>query len=169
MQSQINIIPQYETKKILAKLKENYGISSFPENSKLAMRGKEKIFLFTGNINEKQISEIDSIAQIEGLGVYFGKYDDKNNIRLTIEGTQLFKNQITRNIVELKNKSQAEEWMMGRELLWEDIEKAISLNSNTPSGGRVTSRLEVSDGGEQCSRVSPQNQERVSLRGGVGS
>jgi len=114
--NQINTLNELETKKILTKLNEQFGISSFPKNSLLAMRGKERIYLFTGNLDEKQIPQIENIANIEGIGVYFAKLDDKNNIRLTIEGTQLFKDQITKNIVELNSTSQAEEWMMGREL-----------------------------------------------------
>lgn len=159
MQPQINLLSQQETKKILAALRENYGISFFPKNSKLAMRGKEKIFLFTGNLDEKQISQIQKITMIEGLGVYFAKLDDQENIRLTIEGVQIFQNQITKNIVELNSASQVEEWMMGRELLWEDLrsKEANSFNSiNSPlMGGRTTSRLgSLRDGGGVGSRVT---------------
>ncbi len=151
MQPQINLLSQHETKKILAALKENYGISSFPKNSKLAMRGKEKIYLFTGNIDEKQIKKIESITPIEGTGIYFAKLDDKNNIRLTIEGTQLFQNQITKNIVELNSASQVEEWMMGRELLWEDL----------IDNSRTTNKTSNTIGWDEISGGTPNKSEKL--------
>ncbi len=160
MNPEIKILNEPELKKIFDKLNNNYGIdmSTLPKNSKLIQRGKEKIFLFTGYIDEKEIQKLKEFSSIELIGLTIGKIDlfdnnKKEDIRLTLEGTHIFKNSISKNIVELSDLKLIEEWMMGRELLFEDIENAISLNSNTPSGGRVTSRLEVSDGGGVGSRV----------------
>ena len=81
--------------------------------------GGERIFLFQGDFNEKEIKNLGGLTQIERIGVYFAKIikdkSGKKYIRLSIEASQILKNQITKNIFEL-NKEQAEKWMMGQEL-----------------------------------------------------
>ena len=92
----------------LKKLNEQFGIEEIP--FKIAHLGKERIILFSGDASEDGIFLIDDVARIEGVGVYFAKIDEKTgDIRLSIEGTQLLKNQITKNIFEL-TEEQAEQW-----------------------------------------------------------
>ncbi|MCK9567964.1 hypothetical protein M0R72_03335 [Candidatus Pacearchaeota archaeon] len=103
-----------EKEKLLGQLEEQFGITEIPW--KIAHLGKERIVLFSGDLSENEIFKIDDIARIEGVGIYFAKIDEKTgDIRLSIEGTQLLKEQITKNIFEL-NKEQAEQWMLGQEL-----------------------------------------------------
>lgn len=103
-----------EKEKLLQQLEEHFGITEIPW--KIAHLGKERIVLFSGNLSENEIFEIDKIARIEGVGIYFAKIDERTgDIRLSIEGTQLLKEQITKNIFEL-TEEQAEQWMLGQEL-----------------------------------------------------
>ena len=105
---------QQEKERLLKQLHQQFGIKEIPW--KIARLGKERVILFSGEISEKEIQAIDNIARIEGIGMYFAKIDEKTkDIRLSIEGSQLLQNQITRNIFELDEK-QAEQWMMGQEL-----------------------------------------------------
>jgi len=55
-----------------------------------------------------------SYTQVERVGIYFAKVIN-DEIRLSIEGVQILKDQITKNIFEL-NQEQAKEWMQGQEL-----------------------------------------------------
>lgn len=116
---QIKMIPlkflnKSEKEKLVRQLNEQFGIKEIPWE--IARLGKERIILFSGKVSEKEIQILDRFARIEGVGVYFAKIDEKtNDLRLSIEGTQLLKNQITKNIFELDEK-QAEEWMMGQDL-----------------------------------------------------
>jgi NOL1/NOP2/fmu family ribosome biogenesis protein len=103
-----------EKEKLLGQLEEQFGITEIPW--KIAHLGKERIVLFSGDLSEEEIYLIDDIARIEGVGIYFAKIDENTgDIRLSIEGTQLLKEQITKNIFEL-NAEQAEQWMLGQEL-----------------------------------------------------
>jgi len=103
-----------EKEKLLGQLEEQFGITEIPW--KIAHLGKERIVLFSGDLSENEIFQIDDIARIEGVGIYFAKIDENTgDIRLSIEGTQLLKEQITKNIFEL-NAEQAEQWMLGQEL-----------------------------------------------------
>jgi NOL1/NOP2/fmu family ribosome biogenesis protein len=107
-------LTKQEKEKMVKQLDEQFGIKEVHEQ--IARLGKERIILFSGEVSEKEIQILDRFARIEGVGVYFAKIDEKtNDIRLSIEGTQFLKNQITKNIFEL-NEKQAEEWMMGQDL-----------------------------------------------------
>ncbi len=110
----LKFLNQQEKERLLKQLDQQFGIKEIPW--KIARLGKERIILFSGEISEKEIQRIDRIARIEGIGIYFAKIDEKaKDIRLSIEGSQLLQNQITKNIFELDEK-QAEQWMMGQEL-----------------------------------------------------
>ena len=108
----IKILSEQEKRKIENQLHAQFGIKELP--GKIVMRGEERLFFFTGEIDEDGIRKLEQSAPIEKVGVYFAKLINEE-IKLTIEGTQLLKEQITKGIFQI-NDSQAEEWMMGREL-----------------------------------------------------
>jgi len=101
-----------EKQKIVDKLNKQFGIKEIP--GILSMRGKERLFLFQGDLDAKQIKELEKTIPIERIGVYFAK-TIAEEIKLSIEGIHLLKNQITKNIYEINTK-QMQQWMMGREL-----------------------------------------------------
>jgi len=110
----LKLFNEHEKEKIVKQLNEQFGIKEIPW--KMGKLGKERIILFSGDISEKEIMKMDEFARLEGVGLYFAKIDEKTqDLRLSIEGTQLLKDQITKNIFELDDK-QAEQWMMGQEL-----------------------------------------------------
>src|SRR3989338_7046108 len=108
----IHILSQHETQEILSKLKEQFGINEIP--GILLRIGQERIFLYQGSLDEKEIKEIENTMYIERLGVYFAK-EQEDGIRLSIEGAQILQSQITKNIYELDD-TQLEPWMKGNEL-----------------------------------------------------
>lgn len=110
----LKFLNKQEKERFVSQLREQFGIKDIPYN--IARFGKERIMIFSGDVSEKEIFNLDRIARIEGLGVYFAKIDEKTqDIRLSIEGVHLLQGQITKNIFELDEK-QAEQWMMGQEL-----------------------------------------------------
>jgi len=114
----LKILNQKEKQEILNKLNKQFGIEEIP--GQIIMRGKERLFLYTGSYNEKDLGNISKISIIERVGAYFAKRiqdRDGEKIRLSIEGSQIFSNQITKNIFELSNEKDVEEWMKGHELL----------------------------------------------------
>ncbi len=101
-----------EKERLLKQLSQQFGIKNLP--FKIARLGKKRIIIFSGEISDREVLNIDRVAHIEGIGLYFAK-EEMGGIRLSIEGSQLLKNQITKNIFNLDSK-QAEQWMMGQEL-----------------------------------------------------
>ena len=95
-------------------LRKEFGIEKLPE-CRLYLWGEDRIIAFTGDLSEREIWKISTIASIESLGVYIGK-KDMNGIRLSIEGTHLLQNQINKNIFEITNEKMLEEWMSGADL-----------------------------------------------------
>ena len=108
----LKILNEKEKNKIENQLNAQFGISNI--HGKIAMMGEEKLFFFTGEATEEEIRKIEQATAVEKIGIYFAKLINEE-IKLTIEGSQLLKDQITKGIFEITNE-QAEEWMMGREL-----------------------------------------------------
>ncbi|MEN7982271.1 MAG: hypothetical protein ABFQ65_02400 [Nanoarchaeota archaeon] len=113
MYNPLKILNKHEKQEIENKLKNQFGIKSI--SGILLKRGAERIFLYQGEFTKQEIKKLDYMKiNVERVGVYFCKFQN-NEIRLSIEGTQILKDQITKNIFEL-NKEQAETWMKGGEL-----------------------------------------------------
>ena len=108
----LSILTQKQKQEIEKKLNEQFGISEVP--GIILQLGGERLFLFQGNLTEKEILELAKNVPVERAGVYFAKYFN-DEIRLSLEGVFLLKDQIKKNIFEL-NEKQAEQWMQGSEL-----------------------------------------------------
>lgn len=113
----LHILNKNEKAEIENLLKNRFGIKEIP--GILVKRGAEKIFIFQGSFTEKGIEKLEQWTQIERVGIYFAKsFIDKHreeHIRLSIEGSQILKDQITKNIFELDDKF-VKEWMQGQDL-----------------------------------------------------
>ena len=101
-----------QKKKIIAQLNEQYGIKELPYL--ILQFGQDKLRLFSGNLSISELNILDTNLRIENAGLYFAKIEN-DGIRLTLDGLQILKSQITKNILELTDK-QADEWMKGNDL-----------------------------------------------------
>ncbi len=109
----IKLLAGKERLKFINKLKEQFGIDDI--KGTLLKRGKERVFLFEGDRGKKDIDKLSKATFIERVGVYLAK-EEEMGIRLSIEGSQILKNKITKNIIEL-TKEEMQTWMMGHEVL----------------------------------------------------
>jgi len=101
-----------DKKKIVEQLNRQFGIEELPYL--IIQFGKEKLRLYTGNLSKEELYHLDNEARIETIGLYFAKWEN-NELRLTLDGVQFLKSQITKNILEL-NDRQADEWLRGNDL-----------------------------------------------------
>ena len=109
---EIKILNSKEKKEITKKLNEQFGVEHI--QGALVKSGQDRIFFFSGEISEREIHELEREVPIERVGVYFARI--LNDFpKLSIEGTQILKEQIKKNIFEL-NKEQLDDWMKGRDL-----------------------------------------------------
>lgn len=126
-----------EKERLLRQLNQQFGIKDLPWTP--ARLGKERIIVFSGNISGREVLNLDRVAHIEGIGLYFAK-EQIDGIRLSIEGSQLLKKQITKNIFELDEK-QAEQWMLGQELNIKTDKKGffvVKFNDDFLGTGKVS-------------------------------
>ncbi len=108
----IKILSKNEKREIERKLDKQFGVKEI--DGMLIKFGKDRIFFFSGKLKEKEIRIIESEIPIERIGVYFARI--MNDFpKLSIEGTQILKEQINKNIFELDEK-QLKDWMSGRDL-----------------------------------------------------
>jgi len=120
----MRIVYKAEKKKILEKL-SYYGITKVPHL--LLKFGKEKIRGYSGDLSIDEIAEIDKTCRIELMGLYlFHEYAEE--VRLSLDALHTFKDQITKNIIELTDQ-QAEQWFRGEDLQIEEIEASKNLGS----------------------------------------
>ncbi len=101
-----------EKEKVKKLLNENYGITDVPYL--LLKFGKEKLRAYSGSLSKEELMALDRTLKIETAGLYFANESD-GDLRLTLDGTQLFKEQILKNILNVDDK-QAENWLKGNEL-----------------------------------------------------
>ena len=114
----LKFIDGKDRKKLLRKLNEQFGIENLLGT--IIKNKQDQFFIFQGNYTRKQIRELEQVANIDRIGIYFTSQLNKE-FRLSIEGTRILKDQITKNIVELTDQ-EAETWIMGHE-----IEKTTNL------------------------------------------
>jgi NOL1/NOP2/fmu family ribosome biogenesis protein len=108
----MKILTSKEKKQILKLLEKQFGINNIP--FEIIKFGEEKFRAFTGNISKQELEILDKELRIENCGLYFATIKN-NELRLTIDGIQLFKDQITKNIQEINDK-QANDWLKGYDL-----------------------------------------------------
>lgn len=108
----IKILSKKEKQEIERKLNEQFGIKEIP--GMLVKSGQDRLFFFSGKITENEINKMSKEVSIERTGVYFARIIN-DFPKLSIEGSQILKEQIKKNIFEL-DKNQLNDWMKGRDL-----------------------------------------------------
>jgi len=112
----LTILNKKQTKEILSLIKKQFN-AEFKSDFAFLKNEKNKIYLINKDISKINLEKI----RINNLGLYFAQLYT-NEIRLSIEGSQLIGPLAKKNILEL-NDSQTKEWMSGSDL---DIDKDYS-------------------------------------------
>jgi NOL1/NOP2/fmu family ribosome biogenesis protein len=108
----MKILTAAQKKKIVKQLQEQYGISEIPH---LFLKfGKEKIRIYSGNFSREELIELQKNLRLENMGLYLAT-QHQEQFRLSLDALQVFKEQITKNILELNDK-QTEQWFKGQDL-----------------------------------------------------
>ena len=99
-----------EVKQLMKRVNEQWGADLTDFFQEFAFfKNKEKIFLVTRNIAEIPFEKL----RLNNAGMYV--IEDRNNeLRLSVEGSQLLGKKATKNIVEL-NKEEIVEWLKGND------------------------------------------------------
>lgn len=111
----IRFLDKKKCEEIYFLLEKQFGVTNF--KSKFLMIGNERIFLYQGEFNEKELDILQEDLPIERIGVYFCKIHE-GELRLSLEGVDILKEKITKGIFNLEDKY-VEEWMSGADLFIE--------------------------------------------------
>lgn len=122
----LNFIKSSEKRRIIEKLKEQFGIQNLPYL--LIKSGKEKIRAFSGHLSKEEIYQISHLTNIEVIGLYLLKEED-NVLRLSIDAIHHLKDQITENIVKI-NHEQLNEWLRGNNLEIQTKKGIVIIKNN---------------------------------------
>ena len=101
-----------EKRDIVKELNEKFGITELPYL--LSESGKEKIRGFSGHLSKDEILELSQMLNVDNLGLYLMK-KERDGLRPGFDATQLLKEQITKNIIEITSE-QFELWIRGKDL-----------------------------------------------------
>ena len=99
-------------KKLIEKLNSQFGITTLPPV--LFETGKERIRGFSGDLTIDELYNLADISNVEFIGLYLFK-QDMEFMRLGFDGALLLKDQIVKNVVNLKDE-QVDKWMNGHNL-----------------------------------------------------
>lgn len=105
----LKILNKKQTKEILSLIKKQFG-AEFKSDFAFLKNEKGKIYLINKDISKINLEKL----RINSLGLYFAETRN-NEIRLSIEGSQLIGPLAKKNILELTEK-QVKEWMQGNDL-----------------------------------------------------
>jgi len=105
----LKFLNKKESGRILNKIKEQFGIKKLDFDYGILQNKQGKIFLISKDVNKIDLSKL----RINELGLYVARLD--KGLRLTIEGSQLFGKNATKNVYEV-NGEEANSWLQGNEI-----------------------------------------------------
>lgn len=112
MKANYEILNSKLVKELIEKLIEQYGAAPTDFKEHGFIRGKDNIYLITKDLSKANLEGM----RVNNLGLYIAEYRlEKNQIRLSIEGSQLIGPAATKNVCEIDTEQRAE-WMKGRDL-----------------------------------------------------
>ena len=104
MEGRYNILNAKETRKIVDRVKENYGIEEI-DMDYIFIKVNDKLFLASNDF--KQLST----ERIHNFGLFFARIVDEG-MKLSIEGSQMIGNYATKNVAELDIEN-IKKWIAG--------------------------------------------------------
>jgi len=105
----LKILNRKKIKEILALIKKKWG-ADFSTELVFLMNNEDKLFLVNKEVFNLNLEKL----RINSIGLYFGEIKS-NELRLSIEGSQMIGNKAKKNFVEL-NKKQAMDWLKGQDI-----------------------------------------------------
>ncbi len=122
---QLDVLNAKEIKALNVTLKEAFGFT-IPKSCTLLRGRKDKINIVNRDIGKLNLAGL----RIERAGLYFCSLD-KYGIRLSIEGSQLFRKEISKNVIEI-TYPQLRLWLFGKDLeLSEEQVEAVGKELGT--------------------------------------
>ncbi|PIN75994.1 hypothetical protein COV18_01055 [Candidatus Woesearchaeota archaeon CG10_big_fil_rev_8_21_14_0_10_37_12] len=111
MKDKYSFMASKEVKQFLKLINDQYGILPKQIKENALVLGKEKIYLITRSIDNISLENL----RINSIGLYIAEVKANEQIRLSIEGSQLIGPIATKNVCEV-NEEQMKEWIQGKDI-----------------------------------------------------
>ncbi len=105
----LKILNNKEIKKILQILEAQFGFKEKLDYVFL-MNQRNRLYIINKDLAKINLEKL----RIDSIGLYFGEYK-REEVRLSIEGSQMIGKKATKNVIELNDK-EAEEWLTGQDI-----------------------------------------------------
>ncbi len=109
----IEFLKSKEKRDIIEKVNEIFGISKI--NYILIGTGREKIRGFSGSMSREQIERLSEKVRVEIIGGYLFKEEKNDEIRLSLDATHIFSQEIKKSVFEISEK-ELQAWIRGEDL-----------------------------------------------------
>ena len=103
-----------ERKEILGRVKDNWE-AELEDNLVFLMNNQNRIFVVSRDVEKIDLSQI----RVNNVGLYFGEITERDELRLSIEGSSIVGRLAKKNIVELDD-GQSRRWFAGEDIEIED-------------------------------------------------
>ena len=110
---QLRILNTREIREIISKLEEQYGcaLRALQRDYAFLMDQKDKIYIISRDVDLIDFEKL----RINSMGLYFAELGKGNQLRLTMEGSQIVGPHAVKSVVEL-NKEQVKQYFQGQEV-----------------------------------------------------
>jgi len=122
----VNFLMGAERKKLLAELKDKFGIVD--PGFLFLETGKQKIRAFSGSLSVDDILNLSQSVRIELIGIYFARQDELTGLRLSFDAAMLHGVEVANGVIELED-SEVNLWMRGESFM-KDLPVGIYIIRN---------------------------------------
>lgn len=158
----IKILDNPKKKKFIEGLSE-LGLEKVPEV--LIKTGNERVRAFSGSLTREELNQYLRDLPAELIGLYVGKeLMDRHGVmevRLSLDGLHLWKEQITNNIIELGEEDE-EKWFLGKDLEFNSEMKGKFVAVKSKSSGDFIGTGKVTMDGKTLYNYLPKERRRKS-------
>jgi NOL1/NOP2/fmu family ribosome biogenesis protein len=110
MRDTLRFINSKERKELLARVVERWG-SELSEDYVFLMNTKNKVFVVSRDVERVDLEKI----RVNNIGLYFGEVTERDELRLSIEGSSIVGRKAKKNVLEV-SAEQARRWFAGEDL-----------------------------------------------------
>ncbi len=155
LRGHIPVLNTHELRELNKELEQIFGFT-VPKSFVFIQAGDNKIHITTRRIDDINLNAL----KVARIGMYFCTRD-KYGVRLSIEGTQLFKDKICKNIIDITPQQQRS-WLFGKdlELSAEQCASVMKKEGEQEEDGKSHSEIFVVRCGEDfcgCGRIKQGN------------
>jgi len=112
MSEQLEILNRAKKEEVKDLLRKRYNLKiDIPHH--LIKPAKNKLRIFTGDLNSQDLLILNALLTVETVGLYFASLDD--GLRLGYDATMLYAKKADKNTIIL-NKEEAKKWLQGHDL-----------------------------------------------------